>query len=336
METKGGPPSNGDSSNLGPMLTRRPRRSERLSLDELASYTQDTNRTTRFGGNPRTTRQRSRGAVSPSSSRFGVRSRNPRRAMPDRRRHRGAGPSDRELFGPAFVPILREAVHDASWLLDRGYTDAAILELVGNRYQLRNRQRQAVYRSACSLESQRHRSHRQCPLDAIRGRTFEIDGYNVLITVESAMGGGVILRGRDEQYRDLASLHGTYRTVEETRPAVVAIGEVLDAAEVRRVIWYFDAPVSNSGRLASMVLKIAADRNWPWEAKTVPDPDAVLSRSAELVASSDRLVLDRCSRFVALAREVIERRAPDAWIVDLSARPSADRGGDRPVTDAPP
>ena len=55
-----------------------------------------------------------------------------------------------------------------------------------------------------------------------------IDGYNVLITIESALPGAFIFRGRDTCDRDLASLHGTYRRVEETRPALTLIGEVLE------------------------------------------------------------------------------------------------------------
>src|SRR6266404_1471952 len=44
-----------------------------------------------------------------------------------------------------------------------------------------------------------------------------IDGFNLILTLESALGGGVMLVGRDGCYRDMASVHGTYRRVEETR-----------------------------------------------------------------------------------------------------------------------
>ena len=46
---------------------------------------------------------------------------------------------------------------------------------------------------------------------------------NVLITLESALGGGVLLRCRDGCLRDMASLHGTYRIVDETDPALDAL-----------------------------------------------------------------------------------------------------------------
>ncbi|MEE2935698.1 MAG: DUF5616 domain-containing protein [Planctomycetota bacterium] len=34
-----------------------------------------------------------------------------------------------------------------------------------------------------------------------------MDGYNVLVSVEAAFGGGVILQGQDACYRDMASMH---------------------------------------------------------------------------------------------------------------------------------
>ena len=38
------------------------------------------------------------------------------------------------------------------------------------------------------------------------------------------MGGGIVLLARDGCYRDMASMHGTYRKVAETVPALEAIG----------------------------------------------------------------------------------------------------------------
>ena len=56
-----------------------------------------------------------------------------------------------------------------------------------------------------------------------RGSPLRIDGFNLILTLESAVGGGVVLGGRDGCYRDMASVHGTYRRVEETRSALAAV-----------------------------------------------------------------------------------------------------------------
>ena len=45
----------------------------------------------------------------------------------------------------------------------------------------------------------------------LAGSDLLIDGFNVLTTIEAALGGAVVLACRDETYRDIAGLHGTYR-----------------------------------------------------------------------------------------------------------------------------
>jgi hypothetical protein len=50
-------------------------------------------------------------------------------------------------------------------------------------------------------------------------------------------------------YRDMASMHGTFRTVEETCPAVYILGELIASWRLTGCHWLLDRPVSNSGRL---------------------------------------------------------------------------------------
>lgn len=154
------------------------------------------------------------------------------------------------------------------------------------------------------------------------GAPVWIDGFNVLTTVEAAMGGGVLLLARDGALRDMASMLGSYRPVEETRPAVLAIAEVLDSLETKQCRWLLDAPVSNSGWLAKTLLEFAAERTLCWEVEVVQDPDRILEKASAdlLVASADSRVMDGAQRTWQLAREAVERVRPSPWIVDLSFR----------------
>jgi hypothetical protein len=128
----------------------------------------------------------------------------------------------------------------------------------------------------------------------------------------------VILRGRDGALRDLAGVHGTYRKVEETLPALRIIGEVLAALDVSACRWLLDSPVSNSGRLKGMILETAAVQGWIWAAELLFNPDAVLSASSEIVATADSAILDRGPRWFNLARATLERHIPTARVVDVS------------------
>jgi hypothetical protein len=237
--------------------------------------------------------------------------------MPDRRRHRGPHPDDERLFCAAALPVLRAAAGDYSWLLSRGYAEKSALKLVGDRFQLTARQRLAVRRSSCADAAREDRVRKQHPPGAPPGEPLSIDGYNALITVESALSGGFILCGRDGCYRDLASLHGTYRSVEETAPAIELVGEVIAAFPVGRVTWYLDAPVSNSGRLARLMLEIARRRRWDWSAQLDASPDRTLAAAEGVVATSDSWILDHCRAWTNLAREVITRRVQAARVIEL-------------------
>lgn len=239
--------------------------------------------------------------------------------MPDSRRHRGRHPADAELFAASTFPALRRAVAELSWLLSRGYSEPSALKLVGDRHELTARQRTAVGRASCGDEVRARRASKRVGLDALGGVTLAIDGFNLLISVESALSSGLLLRCRDEVWRDLASIHGTYRSVEETEPGLTLVGELCVAAGVSEVRWLLDRPVSNSGRLRGRMEQLAAARGWPWTVELHDDPDRPLAAEREaIVASADGLILDGCTRWVDLITPLL-RRIDDPWCVDLSA-----------------
>lgn len=245
--------------------------------------------------------------------------------MPDLRQHRGAHPEDARWFAPAAIPLLRGAVDDYSCLLSRSYASNSAIKLVGDHYQLAARQRIAVMRCSCSAQSFGVRQHSEAPLQgaADTGLPLQIDGYNALTTVEAAIAGGVVLLGRDGCMRDMASMHGSWRKVEETEQAICLIGQCLERADFRAAQWLLDAPVSNSARLKSYLLRLAAGHGWGWDVQLVPDPDRPLSISPNLVATADSAILDLCPHWLNLARHVVRQCVPGAWVIDLSATPSS-------------
>jgi hypothetical protein len=238
--------------------------------------------------------------------------------LPDRRKHRGPHPQDQLLFDVKSEPDLRAAARDLSWLLSRRYASRSAVKLVGDRYSLNARQRQAVARSACGDHDVTARKRHQVHMQDLQRQELWIDGYNVLTSIEAALSGGVILRARDGCYRDMASMHGSYRRVDETIPAFHILGELISEWQVATCRWLLDAPVSNSGRLKTMLRKVSAERSWRWYVELVPDPDSVLISTDQIVASADSQILDNAQRWFNLARVAIDARVRDAWILDLS------------------
>lgn len=237
--------------------------------------------------------------------------------MPDRRTHRGPHPEDARLFQAACRPTLVRAMADLAYLLSRSYRESTALQVVGNHHHLTQRQRMALRRSCCSDEALARRRRTRVGLSRCRGRSICIDGYNLLITIESALAGGVIPIGRDGCFRDLASVHGTYRRVEETRPAIELIARHLAAGGIRRVDWYLDRPVSNSGRLKALLLESVSGGETQWTVELVDRPDPILADASNPVVSSDAWILDRCGRWVNLAAAIVRKHVPNAWIMDM-------------------
>ena len=238
--------------------------------------------------------------------------------MPDKRTHRGPHPADEKLFAAGAISNLRTAIADFSLLLTKGYAEKSALKLVGDRFSLTERQRLAIMRSACSDQQLESRKQRCVALTNLAGQSIAIDGYNVLITVEAAMSDGVIFKGRDGCFRDLASVHGTYRKVTETIPAVQLIGQFLQEAGAGEALWLLDSPVSNSGRLKTLIGELAQKNKWNWEIELLLSPDAELKKTDLIVASSDSVVLDGCKRWTNLAAEIITQKLPSATIIELS------------------
>lgn len=236
---------------------------------------------------------------------------------PDTRRHRGAHPADAELFAADQLPKLRQAVVDLCWLLSRGYNLASSLKLVGDRYGLRERQRLAVSRCACSDQDRERRKEHCVPVEQIQDQPVIVDGFNLIITVEAALSGGPLLIGVDDCIRDLSSVHGSYRSVEETDRAITMIGDALHQFAPSRVLWFLDRPVSNSGRLAAKLTDLAARHSWPWEVEVVFNPDAAIVVSPSIAITSDSSILDRVSRWTDFKSHLLAHELPNAWTVDL-------------------
>jgi hypothetical protein len=256
--------------------------------------------------------------------------------MPDRRAHRGPHPEDARLFDALAQPTLRAAAGDFCWLLDRGYPHDSALKLVGDRRGLAARQRTAVARCCCSEAEAARRRNGRVGEERLLGAALWLDGYNVLTTIEAALAGGVILAARDGTCRDMASMHGSYRKVAETLPALELLGGAIAAYRVAECRWFLDRPVSNSGRLKTIIEDLVAARGWPWRVELVPNPDSVLAnptdgvahtsigeaserppRPSIVVATADSAILDRCPAWFSLAAEAVARHVPDAWVLKL-------------------
>lgn len=211
-------------------------------------------------------------------------------------RNRGKESNDIKLFGAKAQIALKEALDDYCFLLTRGYAQRSSVQLVGNRYRLNARQQQVLMNMGASEQQSQLRTNNSVNPADISGKKIEIDGFNLLIILESLLSEAFVFKGRDGFYRDISSVHGSYKRVSKTENALLLIGNYLNSLTPSEVLWIFDAPVSNSGRLKSFLISIAEEQNWNWTVILDNNPDKMLAESKSIVVSSDAWVLDHAQR----------------------------------------
>ena len=242
--------------------------------------------------------------------------------MPDKRKHRGPNPLDSRLFNSKTIPSLKCAVSDYSLLLTMGYADKSALKLVGDHYALTLRQRLALMRVSCTDTQITTRLSNEVKAMDLNNQPILIDGYNILITIEAALSLAPIFHCRDTCIRDIASVHGSYRKVEETIPALNRIAQTLTELKITDALFLLDSPVSNSGKLKTLMQNLAKQNSYPWQIELVPNPDKKLIETESIIATSDSHVLDQCKQWTNLAAAVIKNIKHQTWIMGFSSKKS--------------
>ena len=237
--------------------------------------------------------------------------------MTEKITRRGFDEEDYKWFSKEAVIKLRIAQDEIEWLLNRGYKLSSIIDLVGGHYQFSSRQRTALQRATSSKLQYEKRKETMLPLETYKEGCIYIDGFNLIITLEVALSGSVLILGNDGALRDLAGLRGTYRLIDKTDEALKLIGEAFIQFRIPEAKFFLDAPVSNSGRLRSRILEHAASWDIPVEVKLVPNADPILSKMGRII-TGDSIILDECNSWFNLSKEIIDNYIKDAWIIKFA------------------
>lgn len=232
------------------------------------------------------------------------------------KRNRGKNTGDDVIFGSQKqVDKLKMAVQDMLYLLSRDYPEKASSELVGNRYKLKTRQIQALRGASASEQQIQHRKDKQLDVSDLKNKILYLDGFNVLILMESLLSGAYVFEGADGCFRDLSGVHGTYKRVNQTQRAVELVAAFFQKSEVQKIVWIFDKPVSNSGRIKQIVLDFAEENKLNWEAELEFNPDKFLAENSEIAVSSDAWILDHCQQWFNLIAHLITEEKLDVNLI---------------------
>lgn len=235
--------------------------------------------------------------------------------MPDTVR-RGYAPEDEKEFNKDNVMLLRQVQIDISYLINRGYDLERTVTFTCNRFSLSARQRMVLIRSTAAQKDIETRKAKEIT-GGLSGETLYFDGFNLIISLETALSGTTLLLCMDGAVRDLAGLHGTYRLIDKTDAAIELINGQLVKLGVAKAVYYLDSPVSNSGRLKQRILELSAGCRFETEVNLIPNADQALSER-EFVATSDAIILNNCKSWVNLSRRIICEAFPGYPFVNLS------------------
>lgn len=226
--------------------------------------------------------------------------------MENKQIKRGSGVNDEKEFFGESINKLKKAAGHIRYLINEGYAIKGASVFVGNHFLLSERQRLALVRSISPDEKLHLRKEKECMADELKGKTVHIDGFNTIITLEIALCQSLILRCMDGTIRDLAGLRGTYRLIDETQKAVEIIADTLEQLKIKKAVFYLDAPVSNSGRLKSLIENIWGNHNTELDVNVINDVDKTLQKQS-CVITSDAIILDKSKSWFNLMNLCIEK-----------------------------
>nr|WP_308742986.1 DUF434 domain-containing protein [uncultured Anaerocolumna sp.] len=230
---------------------------------------------------------------------------------------RGYCSNDEIEFGSQWKDRLNRAGEELYYLLNRGYKLNPSSTFIGNHYMLSERQRLALVRMIASKKQLEIRIEKELSLAELPKRVV-VDGFNTIISLEVALSDSLIIKGMDGTIRDLAGLRGTYRIIDKTTQAVLLIFQALEELNISEAVFYLDQPVSNSGRLKSLIIEIAKNYNLSIEVEVIYDVDRVLEKM-EGVISSDAVILDKCISWFNLNGWITDRYVQQAWVYEMNA-----------------
>ena len=241
---------------------------------------------------------------------------------------RGYTPEDEKNFSPDAVERMRIASRHIQYLINEGYDLKQVTVFVGNHFLLSERQRLAIMRSVAKDQDLAERKSKQLPLSELKGKEVWIDGFNTVITLEVLLSDSLLFTCMDGTIRDLAALRGTYRLIPETTEAVQLMFDILQEASVGKVNILLDEPVSNSGRLKSLIAETAEskysssliaetaeqNKSFDLDIRILRDVDRTLY-GKEGVITSDSIILDHCTSWFNLTSECLRRKGKQAICV---------------------
>ena len=202
---------------------------------------------------------------------------------------------------------LLEAAKDYKYLLERGYNKKSALRFVGERYLLNETERHILYRTIFPEKEATQRREKLVKESEVENNRLVVDCYNVLITVETMLKNGIILKADNGYIRDISAIFRKYKITNLTEKALNLIIQAIKNLKPAEVIFIVDQPISKSGELAAKIRNLLEKNNIKGTAKTTKHPDKELTQTPGIIATSDTIILDKVKKTFDLPAYIFKK-----------------------------
>ncbi|WP_445475448.1 DUF434 domain-containing protein [Methanococcoides methylutens] len=195
---------------------------------------------------------------------------------------------------------LSEPAIDIRYLLSRGYVRKTAITFVSNHYRLTEHERHVLARLVFSNETADSRSKKKLVCSHLEGCDVLVDGYNVIITIESSLKNEPIWSADDGFLRDTSGIFRNHRVTDTTYMAVDEMLATLSNLKLRSATILLDSQMSNSGKLAQFILEKAESNDFKTDARTSKHVDFDLKEAGThaVIATADGIIVDAVEKVV--------------------------------------
>ncbi len=192
---------------------------------------------------------------------------------------------------------LKDAAVDIRYLLDRGYPQTSAVGFVCDHYRLDKESRYILSRTILPKAVSRKRQAKFLPCESIKDSNIIIDGYNIIIGMESVLEKKAYLCD-DGVIRDTRGVFRSFKISDNAERAIDLIMLFLKEMNPAYVCFLLDSQISKSGLLAKMLREKISYYGFKGDTKTSKHVDFDLKNSKDIVASSDGVIIDEAPKVV--------------------------------------
>lgn len=199
---------------------------------------------------------------------------------------------------PALKEKLLKPARDIRSILRWGYPKFATIRFVADHSQLSAEERYILTRVIMPPDKVVSRVRKKMACSGIRDRDLLLDGYNVLLSVDSLLKNEPMWFCDDGYIRDTRYYFSKAKQAEDIGEALDLVLEFFSEAHPKSVTFLLDAQISRSGELAGFIRRKLEEQGIPGDAHTSKTADFDLKTEGEkpekqlVVASSDGIVID--------------------------------------------